>query len=206
MTAPDEHPEDEGGEAPCFAHLLPGAAAAIHTLGHGTLPAEGFTTLLQGAGITDLVDVRAFPGSRHNPHFRREAMEQWLPEAGVRYRWLAELGGRRRPVEGSKHGALRNESFRAYADHMGGPEFERGVELLLETAATGSVVVLCSEGVWWRCHRRLLADHLLLVRDVEVLHLMHDGRRTPHAPTDGVRLAGDRLVYDVGATPPLLDA
>jgi uncharacterized protein (DUF488 family) len=64
---------------------------------------------------------------------------------------------------------------------------------------------MCSEAVWWRCHRRLLADHLLLSREVEVLHLMHDGRVTPHRPTDGVRRDGLRLVYDVVTAPPLFD-
>jgi uncharacterized protein (DUF488 family) len=205
MTTRDEHPEDEGGEPPCLAPRFSGLGTTVHTVGHGTLASEGLAALLHGAAIEQLVDVRAFPGSRHNPQYRREAMERWLPETGVRYRWLPELGGRRRPVEGSKHAALRNESFRAYADHMEGGDFGRGVELLLEAATAGSVAVLCSEAVWWRCHRRLLADHLALVRDVEVVHLLHDGRRTHHALTDGVRRVGDRLVYDVGTTPSLLE-
>ena len=179
----------------------------VHTVGHGTLPEEAFAELLRAAGITHLVDVRSYPGSRRNPQHGREAMERWLPAAGVGYEWLPPLGGRRRPVEGSAHAALRNTSFRAYADHMETSEFEHGVEHLLEatTAGHGGTAVMCSESVWWRCHRRLLADHLVLVRDVEVLHLMHDGRRTPHAPTQGVRREGDRLVYDVGTTPSLLE-
>ena len=177
--------------------------ATVHTVGHGTLPAEGLTTLLEGAAIGRVVDVRSFPGSRRNPQFGREEMERWLPEAGIDYVWRRDLGGRRKPVPGSKHVALRHESFRAYADHMETDEFLAGVDDLLALADATPSAVMCSESVWWRCHRRLLADHLVLVRGVAVLHLMHDGRLTPHAPTDGVRLADGALVYDVGATPPL---
>ena len=176
----------------------------LHTIGHGTLPAEAFAAVLHDAHILAVADVRAFPGSRRHPHFGRDAMAAWLPEAGVGYRWLPALGGRRRPVPESAHVALRNTSFRAYADHMETEEFAGGVAELLELAGSrGGVAFLCSESVWWRCHRRLLSDHLVLVRGEEVVHLMHDGRGTPHAPTAGVRLDGDRLVYDAGAPPTL---
>jgi uncharacterized protein (DUF488 family) len=174
----------------------------IHTIGHGTLAQEDFAVLVANAGIGRLVDVRSFPGSRHNPQFGRDEMARWLPEAGVTYEWMRLLGGRRKPVPGSEHVALRHPAFRAYADHMETPEFLTGVDELL--AGGEGQAVMCSESVWWRCHRRLLADHLVLVREIEVLHLMHDGRLTPHPPTDGVRRDGDRVVYDVGATPPLL--
>ena len=167
------------------------------TVGHGTLAAPELVSLLRGAEVGCLVDVRSFPGSRRNPQFGQGEMERWLPEAGLGYRWMADLGGRRRPVEGSKHVALRHSSFRAYADHMETEAFLAGVASLLDHAAQARTAVMCSESVWWRCHRRLLADHLVLVRGVEVLHLMHDGRLTAHAPTQGVRPAGDALVYDV---------
>ncbi len=173
----------------------------VHTIGHGTLPQDSFTELVRSAGLAEVVDIRSFPGSRHNPQFGSEQMAGWLPDAGVAYSWMRDLGGRRKPVPGSKHLALRNESFRAYADHMESAPFLAGVDELLSAPDRA---VMCSESVWWRCHRRLLADHLVLVRGVEVVHLMHDGRLTPHPPTDGVRLDGDRLVYDVGATPPLV--
>ena len=175
----------------------------LHTVGHGTLPAEVFASLLDGAHVARVVDVRSFPGSRHNPQFGREEMERWVPDAGIDYVWIRELGGRRRPVVGSKHVALRNDAFRAYADYMETPEFLGGVEQLLVVAERDPTTVMCSESVWWRCHRRLLADYLVLVRDIDVLHLMHDGRLTLHVPTEGVRLAGDELVYDIGFTPPL---
>ena len=130
-------------------------------------------------------------------------MERWLPSAGVAHRWMPALGGRRRQVPASKHVALRSDSFRAYADHMETAEFLAGVEEFRDVAAGESAPVLCSESVWWRCHRRLLADHLVLLRDEDVIHLMHDGRRTSHTLTDGVRAGGDAVVYDLESTPPL---
>ena len=166
----------------------------ILTVGHGRLAAEAFADLLWDAGATEVVDIRSYPGSRHNPQFGFDEMARWLPESGIAYSWLKDLGGRRREVADSKHTALRHPSFRAYADHMETGAFRVGVDELL--ARQGTPVVMCSESVWWRCHRRLLADHLLLVRGVDVQHLMHNGRLSPHNPTDGVRLEGGRLVYD----------
>jgi uncharacterized protein (DUF488 family) len=98
---------------------------------------------------------------------------------------------------------IRNDAFRSYADYMETPDFLAGVEELLTLAEIEPSAVMCSESMWWRCHRRLLADRLVLVRRVDVMHLMHDGRLTPHALTAGVRLARDTLVYDVGITPSL---
>jgi len=175
----------------------------LHTFGHGTLTAEAFASLLDGAQLRRVADVRSFPGSRRNPQFGREEMERWLPGAGIDYAWIRALGGRRRSTGASKHVALHNDAFRAYADYMATPEFVAGIEELLALAAGDPTTVMCSESVWWRCHRRLLADYLVLVRGINVVHLMQDGRLTPHAPTAGVRLTGEHLVYDVGATPPL---
>ena len=126
-----------------------------------------------------------------------------MPAAGFGYAWLRELGGRRRPVTDSKHVALRHDAFRAYADYMETDDFLAGVDQLLALAAGESTAVMCSESVWWRCHRRLLADYLVLARGIKVVHLMHDRRMTSHTPTEGGRLAGDALIYDVGVTPPL---
>jgi uncharacterized protein (DUF488 family) len=179
------------------------ARLRLHTVGHGTLAAAAFATLLDDAGVRCVIDVRAFPGSRHNPQFGREEMERWIPDAGIGYAWMRELGGRRKPRPDSKHVALRNDAFRAYADYMETGAFREAVEQLSALAAAEPATVMCSESVWWRCHRRLIADHLVLVRGVDVVHLMHDGRATPHVPTQGVRLAGDALVYDLGTTQPL---
>jgi len=177
--------------------------ATIRTVGHGTLEAEAFAALLGDAGVGEIVDVRRYPGSRRFPHFGSDAMAQWLPEHGVAYRWLPALGGRRRPDPGSPNVGLRNEQFRAYADHMATDEFTGAVTELLAEASEAAVAVMCSESVWWRCHRRLLADHLVLLDDTPVEHLFHDGRLQPHPPTPEARVDGDRLVYDVGHQPPL---
>jgi uncharacterized protein (DUF488 family) len=173
---------------------------AIHTVGHGTLPADDFAQLVVGAGLEHVVDIRSYPGSRHNPQFAREAMEAWLPERGLAYTWRRALGGRRRTRPDSRNVALRNDAFRGYADHMETDEFHVGVEELLDDGPVDRTVVMCSESVWWRCHRRLLADHLVLVRELDVVHLMHDGRHTPHRITDGARREGDDVIYDVGTT------
>ena len=173
------------------------------TVGHGTLPADDFAALLESAGVDHLVDVRSFPGSRRHPHFGREDMERWVPASGVEYAWAPDLGGRRRPVPGSPHVALRNESFRAYADHMSTPAFRAAVDQLTLVAARQRTAVMCSESVWWRCHRRLLADHLTLAAGWSVVHLMHDGRTIDHPLTEGVRPSDGGVVYDAGSHPGL---
>ena len=149
--------------------------------------------------------MRRYPGSRRHPQFSAEAMGTWLPEHDVAYRHLESLGGRRSLTDESANIGLRNEQFRAYADHMATAEFAAGVGELLDIATAESAAVLCSESVWWRCHRRLLADHLVLVHDVVVEHLFHDGRLTRHDPTPEARRHGDHVVYDVGIAPPLFD-
>ena len=154
--------------------------------------------LLTGAGVEAVVDVRRFPGSRRHPHAARDAMAGWLLRAGLAYRWDERLGGRRRPTPGSPHTGLRHPSFRAYADHMHSTEFATAVDELLEETAQEQTVVLCSESLWWRCHRRLIADHVTALRGVEVRHLLHDGRLAPHRMTDVARFGNGALLYDGG--------
>ena len=173
------------------------------TVGHGTASAEELVALLEGAGVERLVDVRTAPGSRRHPHVRREAMAGWLGGAGVTYRWEPELGGFRRPDPASVNTALRHPAFRGYAAHLRPPPFWAALAGRVAVAADGPTVAMCSETLWWRCHRRLLADAAELVRGAEVLHLDHRGRLQRHRPTDGVRRDGDLLAYDVGSTPPL---
>jgi uncharacterized protein (DUF488 family) len=176
------------------------------TLGHGTATVTELLALLAGAGAQRLVDVRTAPGSRRQPHVRREAMAGWLDGAGVRYRWEPELGGFRKPAPASVNHALRHPAFRGYADYMRTPRFWSALDRLLAEAAEAPAAAMCSESLWWRCHRRLLADAAVLVRGVEVLHLDHRGRLAPHRPTEGVRRDGDLLAYDLGTTPPLPEA
>lgn len=169
------------------------------TVGHGTAVADELGRLLAGAGVGLVVDVRIAPGSRRNPDMDRSAMTGWLSAHGVAYRWEKRLGGRRSVPRDSPDVALRNRAFAGYAAHMRTPGFAAALDEVLACAAGTRTAVLCSESVWWRCHRRLIADAALLTRDVPVRHLMHDGRLTEHPPTDGVRRREDGLlVYDAG--------
>ncbi|MDP9019337.1 MAG: DUF488 domain-containing protein [Actinomycetota bacterium] len=175
----------------------------VRTLGHGTLTDDELAQLLGEVGIELVVDVRRYPGSRRHPHFGSDEMATWLPPRGLAYRWLPSLGGRRTPAAGSPNVGLRNQQFRAYADHMASEEFANGVAELTELAADRPVAIMCAESVWWRCHRRLLADHLVLVSEVPVQHLFHDGRLVEHRPTAEARRTHDHVVYDVGVDRPL---
>lgn len=179
--------------------------STIRTVGHGTADAGELGELLRGSGVTVVVDVRRFPGSRRHPQFGAEAMASWLPDHGVGYRHLESLGGRRKVTPDSPNIGVRNDQLRGYADHMATDEFAAGVHELLDVATEESVAVMCSESVWWRCHRRFLADHLVLVHGLVVEHLFHDGRLARHEPTSEARRAGDHVVYDVGLAPPLFD-
>ena len=173
------------------------------TVGHGTLSQPQLADLMQGAGVERLVDVRTAPGSRRQPHVARAALEQWLPAAGIAYVWEPRLGGWRKAEAGSPNIALRNESFRGYADYMCTPPFREALDDLLTSAATAPTAIMCAETVYWRCHRRLIADAAVITRHVDVAHLGHDGRVVAHRLTEGVREDGGILVYDVGTQPEL---
>ncbi len=174
-------------------------STTLFAVGHGTLTSERFVAILQAAGIQHLVDVRTIPKSAHNPQFAREALAASLTAAGIDYRWEPRLGGlRRKPPGESPDVALRHPGFRNYAAHMRTPEFVAAGDELLALAASAPTAVMCSESVWWRCHRRMIADYVTLLRGATVLHLMHDGKVRPHAVTEGARIANDSLVYDAG--------
>ncbi len=173
----------------------------VRTVGHGAQAAGSFTGLVTAAGVGHVVDVRSYPGSRRHPHFGRPAMEDWLPAAGVAYSWDPRLGGRRRPVPGSRHTGLTHEAFRAYADHMATPGFRTALAELEELAAERPSAIMCSEGLWWRCHRRLVAD-ALLVDGWAVVHIGPDGRRAAHELTEFARVRDGELVYPPPAPEP----
>jgi uncharacterized protein (DUF488 family) len=181
------------------------AETQLLTLGHGTLGQAQLTGLIRAAGVEVLVDVRTAPGSRRHPHVARAEMERWLPAAGVAYQWEPRLGGWRKPNPGSPNTALRNESFRGYADYMQSPQFWDALDAVLDLAGNHRTAVMCSESVYWRCHRRLIADAASIGRGTEVLHLGHGGSVSPHQLTEGARSAGGLLVYDVGTSAPLPD-
>jgi uncharacterized protein (DUF488 family) len=153
--------------------------ARVFTIGHSTHEPAAFLALLAEHGIRGIADVRRFPSSRRHPHVNTGEMGRWLGEAGVAYHHLEELGGRRRPVPGSPNGGWEVEAFRAYADHLATPEFARGMERLEALAGERATAVMCAEGPWWRCHRRLVAD-ALLVRGHGVTHVLPEGRLAEH--------------------------
>lgn len=169
------------------------------TFGHGTASADRIIELLRSAGVTTLIDVRSAPGSRRNPHVARAELERWLPANGISYQWEKRLGGFRRPAQDAPDVAWRETAFRGYAGHMRQPDFLSAIDELLAPPASGEQAVMCSESLWWRCHRRLIADFAEIARGVPVRHLMHDGTQAPHRRSPGVRLRADGLlVYDGG--------
>ncbi|SDI01855.1 Protein of unknown function, DUF488 [Arthrobacter subterraneus] len=169
------------------------------TVGHGTADREQFSALLRGAGVEVLADVRRFPGSRRNDDTRKEALEQWLPSEGIDYVWLEDLGGRRRRTAGEPETDQwwRVAQFRAYAAYTRTGEFTAALRLLRGTAEERTTAIMCSESVWWRCHRRIVADVLMMLHGFEVQHLMPDGRLTPHEPSAGARVCGGAVYWDV---------
>jgi uncharacterized protein (DUF488 family) len=166
----------------------------IFTVGHSTHELDGLVALLRGAGVSALADVRRYPRSRRVPHFNAESLERSLPVEGIDYVHLEELGGRRSPVPGSPNGGWREGQFQGYADHMATPEFAAALERLETLARARPAAVMCAEAPWWRCHRRLLSD-ALLVRGWHVLHLGPDGRLSEHELTDFAVVSDGRLTY-----------
>ena len=161
-------------------------AATLYTVGHGTRALDDFVRLLHEHRINELVDVRRYPGSRRNPQFARATLEQELPARGIAYSWRGDrLGGRRHGGSASRHSGLRNTAFRAYADHMDSAEFREALSELLDDARERRVGVMCAETVWWRCHRRLIADAATM-RGVDVVHLGM-GTPQPHVVTPALR-------------------
>ena len=168
------------------------------TVGHGTAQAEELIELLVAARVGLIVDVRRFPGSRRDPGVGREALSASLPEAGIGYRWEERLGGRRRTPpgpQGQLDGWWRVEAFRAYAAYMRTETFTAGLDDLLAHDDDRRIAIMCSETLWWRCHRRLISDAATLLHQVPVQHLGHDGSETPHLPAAGARTMDAKLYY-----------
>jgi uncharacterized protein (DUF488 family) len=171
--------------------------ATIYTIGHSTRELADFSRVLQAHGIRLLEDIRAFPMSRRHPHFNREKLELWLPEIGCDYVWEKDLGGRRgkqMPPEQSPNIALRNPSFRNYADYMLSGKFQDAIERLLERGSKAPTTIMCAEYVYFRCHRMLVSDYLVS-HGHTVLHIMDEKPPTPHRLTKEARIIDGRLVY-----------
>lgn len=171
-------------------------ALRIYTIGHGNRSAAEFIELLQAAGVEDLDDVRAHPGSRRHPQFSQATLAHDLPAAGVAYRWEgAALGGRRRSRQGSRNVALRNASFRAYADHMQTAEFRAAIEGLMRRSSSLPTAIMCAERLPWHCHRYLIADYLV-AHGAEVVHLIAPGAARRHVLNPVARVEDGAVVYD----------
>jgi uncharacterized protein (DUF488 family) len=166
----------------------------IWTIGHSTRTIDDFLAVLAAHGIETLVDVRRFPGSRRLPQFGSEALAATLAAHGVGYRWIEALGGRRRPAPDSPNDGWRNDAFRAYADHIAGEEFARGLTELLDLAAASRTTIMCAELLWWRCHRRLISDVLTSLGH-DVRHIRDAGDAERHELTPPARLVNGVLTY-----------
>src|ERR1041385_128552 len=166
----------------------------VWTIGHSTRSIDEFIAILKSFSIETLVDVRSFPASRRYPHFNREALAASLREAGVAYVHLKELGGRRRARRDSLNMAWRNESFRGYADYMETDAFGDGMDRLLDIARRQRTAIMCSEAVWWRCHRSLISDYLK-AKGVDVIHILAAGKSAAHPYTSAARILNGELSY-----------
>jgi len=179
----------------------------VHSIGHSTRPFSELLALLQAADVDLLADIRRFPRSRTNPQFNAEALEPALAGHGIAYRHLAALGGRRDGASAkvpSRHTLWREAAFRAYADYAEGAEFRAGFAELQELARRHNVAIMCAEAVWWRCHRRIIADYLIAAGS-EVRHILDRGKVEPAKLTEGATPAGEgRLRYRDPAEPPRL--
>jgi uncharacterized protein (DUF488 family) len=163
------------------------------SVGHGSLDRTALIQLLNSADVDVLVDIRRYPNSRHNPDVETNAITAWAQDAGLAYRWEPRLGGRRRLPAGeeSEDTWWRVEQFAAYAAYTRTAEFATALDELIAQSQHQRTAMMCSEAVWWRCHRRIVADVAMVKFSVEVSHLMHDGRLVAHPPSDGARLRSD---------------
>lgn len=173
----------------------------IWTVGHSTRTLDEFLALLAANQIEALADVRRFAGSRKFPHFGGKVLRDSLAAVGVDYVPFPELGGRRHPRADSQNTIWRNESFRAYADYMETGEFRMGIERLLELARRRRTVIMCSEAVWWRCHRSMIADYLK-ANGVCVQHILSATQNKQHPYTSAAQVCNGTLTYGPALSAP----
>lgn len=167
---------------------------AVYTIGHSTHPLDEFITILRGAKADFVVDVRTIPRSRTNPQFNHDAIAVPLANAGIGYRHIAALGGlraRQKVLQVSPNTWWTNKSFQNYADYALSASFRAGLAELEELIAAHSCAIMCAEAVWWRCHRRIIADYLLAAR-YPVFHIMGEGKIDPARLTEAAVVVGKR--------------
>ena len=167
----------------------------IWTIGHSTHPFDEFIEMLNSFNIELLADIRNFPGSRGYPQYNKESLEFELPNRGIGYIHLKELGGRRKPAPDSKNTRWRHEAFRGYADYMETTEFKNAIDKLCHLALSKPTAFMCSEAVWWSCHRSLVSDYLK-VRGWTVIHIMGVNKASEHPYTSAAIVVNGELHYD----------
>lgn len=170
------------------------APLTVWTIGHSTRSAAELCDVLAAYEIELVADVRRFPGSRRLPQFATDALYDHLASCGVAYRWLAALGGRRRPDPDSPNTAWRHPAFRAYADHVASEEFADGLFELLMLANGLRTAIMCAEVLWWRCHRRIISD-VLVSLGATVIHIRDATHAEPHRLTAPARVERGELTY-----------
>lgn len=166
----------------------------VYSIGHSTHNIETFVAMLKSFSIKLLVDVRHFPGSRRFPHFNKENLSQSLTDNSIKYLHLVELGGRRIPKPDSKNDAWRLKQFRGYADYMETEEFQKAFAVLEKEAGKHATAYMCSEAVWWSCHRSLISD-LFKVKGWKVLHIMKEHKADEHPYTSAAQIVNGHLSY-----------
>ena len=167
----------------------------IWTIGHSTRPLEELIAMLYSFNIELVADIRSFPGSRKFPQYNKEALAISLPQNDIKYLHLKNLGGRRKVKPGSKNTGWRHAAFRGYADYMETDDFKEGITELEKIALKQRTAYMCSEAVWWRCHRSMVSDYLK-VRGWRVMHIMGVGKDEEHPYTGPARVVDGELSYE----------
>ena len=169
----------------------------ILTIGHSTRALDDFLAILRAHSVTRVVDIRTIPRSRHNPQFNQESLSESLNGSSIDYVPVKQLGGLRHPKADSPNMGWRNSSFRGFADYMHTQEFAKGIDQLIALAQSTQVVIMCAEVLPWRCHRWLIAD-ALMVREIQVEHIMTIKTRRKHSLTKWASIEGTQIIYPGG--------
>lgn len=167
----------------------------IWTIGHSTRTFEEFINLLNSFSIELVADIRSYPGSRKFPQFNKEALRITLPKNNIHYVHLKNLGGRRKVNPDSKNTSWRHLAFRGYADYMESDDFRKGIDELEKIAEEQRTAYMCSEAVWWQCHRSMVSDYLKL-QGWKVMHIMGISKAEEHPYTSPARIVNGKLCYE----------
>jgi uncharacterized protein (DUF488 family) len=173
----------------------------LYTIGHSTRSYADFVATLHAYDVTTLVDIRRFPRSRRNPQFDADALANALPGDGIAYVAMPELGGRRTPRDSGsdeRNAGWREKPFRSYADYASTDRWRAAFAELLARAATETCAIMCAVAVWWRCHRRIVADHAI-AHGIEVIHIFSATKSEPGTLTPFARVDGEFVTYPASA-------